>query len=88
MQLPVLCTRRTALLIRLRKHEKLPVAQVFLHDDPRVAVDRVDLRHRNVAVEKQPGYVEIRMKFGIERLRIDGGDRGALLPADAVILAR
>src|SRR6185503_10754568 len=34
--------------------KQLAVAEVLLHDDPRVAVNRVDLRNRNIAVKKQP----------------------------------
>src|ERR1041385_7588373 len=79
-----------ALIFRLVliKLEELLVAQVFLHDDPGRAVDCVDLGHGNAAVEKQTRDVEIWMEFGIKRLCVHRGDRGALLPADAVILAR
>jgi len=78
-----------ALLFRLVlvNLKKLLVAEVFLHDDAGGAVDLVDLRHRNIAFEKQPRDVEIWVKLRIERLRIHGGDRGAFLPTDAVILA-
>src|SRR5215217_2723831 len=68
--------------------EQLPITQILLNDDSSVAVNGVDLRNRNITVQKQPGHVEIRMKFGIERLRIDGGYGSALLPTDTIILAR
>src|SRR5687767_9217490 len=67
--------------------EQLLIAQIFLHDNAGRAVNRVDLRDRNVALQKQTGYVQIGMKFRVEWFGIDGGNRGAFFPPDAVILA-
>src|SRR5215212_3248014 len=50
--------------------EQLPISQILLNNDSSVAVNGVDLGNRNITVKKQPGHVEIRMKFGIERLGI------------------
>src|SRR5262245_50185319 len=68
--------------------EQLPVAEVFLDNDAGVAVDGVNLWNWNLTIQEETRYVEIRMEFGVECLGIDGGDSGAFLPADAVILAR
>src|SRR5215208_3599879 len=67
--------------------EQLLIAEIFLHDDSRRAVNRVDLRHRKIAFQKQARYVEIGMKFRIKRFGVDRGNSRAFLPADAVILA-
>src|SRR5215217_6731253 len=66
--------------------KKLPITQILLHDDACIAINRINLRYRNLAIEKQARYVEIWMEFGIERLGIDRSYRGALLPANPVIL--
>src|SRR6185436_15121460 len=78
-----------ALLFRfiLINLEQLPVAEVFLNNDSGGAVYGIDLGNRYVAVEKQTGYIEIGVKLGIKRFRVHCGYGGALLPADAVVLA-
>src|SRR5436190_491340 len=72
------------LIVRLKQ---LLITEVFLDDDSGRPVDCEYLRNWNIRLDKQPSHVEVWMKFGVERLRINGRDRLALLPGDTEILA-
>src|SRR5690349_348416 len=59
---------------------QLPAAQILLHDYSSAAVNLINLRNRQITFGKQSRDVQIRMDRRIERLGIDGSNRGPLLP--------
>src|SRR5258708_3458933 len=68
--------------------KQLPVAQVFLNDHAALTVDRINLRDRNRAFQKESRDVEIRMEFGVKRLWIDRRNGLSFLPGNAKVIAR
>src|SRR5262249_27180305 len=67
---------------------QLPASQIFLHDDPCLAADVVNLRYRQIAFEEQTRHIKIRMQCRVERLGIDSSHGSSLLPWNTKIFSR
>jgi hypothetical protein len=52
------------------------------------AIDSVDLGPGDIAIQEQPGHIEIRVDIRIKRLRIDSDDGLPFVPGDTEIAAR
>src|SRR5215203_3627689 len=67
--------------------KQLAVAKIFLNNNAGVSIDRINLRHWNLTIEKEPRDVEIRVKLRIESFRIDRSHSSSFVPADTIVLA-
>src|SRR6266699_3006555 len=66
----------------LKEFTQLEIAEIFLHDDSHLAIRIKYCWHRQSAFQKQTGNVQVWMNIRIERLRVNGRDRGPALPGN------